>query len=171
MYQELKTFATDFVPQPEWMNLYLQGYISSRMITEEFIKWSGMFEWRNGYCRYADNLTPYEAFDRLAFPIYDNEGRLISFELRKYKNFEDNWPKVLYPTNSPHKRFVYNQSKWDKFSSIYITEGMMDLPQLFMKVGPERIGCTFGSQISDHQIDILCSIPNLVICIDRIKLV
>lgn len=169
VYRELKLFATDFIHQPYNFNYLLKGYIQARGIPREFVEFTEMFEWRNGYSRYEDNLTPYETFDRLAIPLFDNEGRLIGHELRKYKNFEDQWPKVLYQSDCPNKRFLYNQHNLDFMMPIYISEGIMDLTNLFNVVGPTRIGATYGSNLSEHQLNILNKIPNLIICLDRDK--
>jgi len=169
VYRELKLFAADFVKNPFQFNTRLKGYLEARGVPSQFIDFTGMFEWRNGYSRYEDNLTPYETFDRLAIPLYDNQGRLIGHELRKYKNFEDQWPKVLYQSDCPNKRFLYNQHKLDHMMPIYISEGIMDLTNLFTIVGETRIGATYGSNLSEHQLNILNKIPNLIICLDRDK--
>jgi DNA primase len=96
-------------------------------------------------------------YNRLLIPIYENRI-LVNVECRDFTSKSSK--KVIYPRGCKSD-LVFNLDRLDKDKPIYLTEGIMDLPNLF-NLGERNIGSIFGTGLTKSQIEFLRSIKNIV---------
>lgn len=142
-----------------------RNWLEIRGLSADFLDWADAGHWRQGCYSYSGERY-HPVRDKLVFAMYDNEGKMIGAEFRKYSNFEDGYPKVMYPAGCPKSRFVWNQHRVDKLRSLYVAEGILDLSRLF-DLGKRNLASTYGSNLSPHQLKYLSGVPNVVWVLDR----
>lgn len=148
----------------------LQGWIGSRGIAPEFLRDFDCLHWAYGGLRISgqsENISNY--WYRFAIPIHDDSGRLISYELRKYRETDLNdtkFPKVMYPKGFQRSYFLWNQHQVDITKPVFIAEGILDVQKLYA-IGEKNIASTFGSKISDKQLEFIRKIPEVVWVLDN----
>jgi 5S rRNA maturation endonuclease (ribonuclease M5) len=74
-------------------------------------------------------------------------------------------PKVWYPGNTEINKTIFNIDNLDYNKTLYVCEGFASLPKL-MKVFGNNVTCTFGSQITEDQINYLKKFKKIVIIPD-----
>jgi DNA primase len=131
---------------------YLES--EKRRVNEEFIRYYDLT-----YCVNATiNRTSFKK--RICIPSYF-ENKLVTIEGRDYT--EKQAPKVLYPKGSRLRLFDYD--RLDRNKTLYVVEGIMDLPPLF-NLGLRNITCIFGGKISYEQQKLLKLFDDIVLIPD-----
>lgn len=108
----------------------------------------------------------YTVHDRVVFPIYDNEHKLSSLEMRfpffgtESPDFKKTVKKVLYPKNSS-VNFLYDIENLDKTKKLYVAEGLMDCLAFRSLTGITNSTSIFGANITKHQKDLLNEFPEV----------
>lgn len=108
----------------------------------------------------------YTIHDRVVFPIYDENNKLCSLEMRfpffgaESTAFKESIRKVLYPKNST-VNLLYEQSKLDKTKKLYVMEGLMDCLAFRSLTGINNSTSIFGAQLTTHQKELLNEFPKV----------
>jgi len=70
-------------------------------------------------------------------------------------------PKVLYPTGSTIKEYIYNRDKLDNSKTLLLVESSSSVSNIWNNVS-ENVTCVFGAKISDIQIKLLGNFENII---------
>lgn len=131
-------------------------YIKHRQIPDYLIE-----DWKIQFAYYTKlNGTTFR--DRLIIPIYNEKGKLISYEGRDITGEQK--PKVLYPKGGKVGT-LFRFYDLDLSQLVYVVEGLMDLIAL-RRIGLHNSTCTFGIALSENQKNLLTRIPYLVMIPD-----
>ncbi len=106
---------------------------------------------------------------RLAIPCCDDKGRLIRYEFRKFKDFDnDLMPKGMVPEGlSPWKASSGIKMEFNALQHpVYGAEGILYLTKLF-DTGITNVIATYGSGVTPKQLGFIKAIPLLIWCMDR----
>jgi len=94
--------------------------------------------------------------------IYAN-GEIQENELIKYLLL----PKTLYPKSSLlGKPTIWNYSNLDKTKELFVCEGLGSVPRIYSELS-NNVTCTFGSIISDKQMELLNEFRTIIIIRDN----
>ena len=102
----------------------------------------------------------YTVHDRIIFPVYDDQGKLKSLEMRfpffgtESKAFKESIRKVLYPKGSS-TNLLYDSKNLDKSKKLYVLEGLMDCLAFRSLTGIKNSTSIFGANITTHQKELL----------------
>lgn len=114
-----------------------------------------------------ENVTKeYTVHDRIMFPIYDENHKMCSLEMRfpffgtESKAFKDSVKKVLYPKNST-VNLLYDSENLDKTKKLYVLEGLMDCLAFRSLTGIKNSTSIFGAQLTAHQKELLNEFPEV----------
>lgn len=134
-----------------YRNDQVMSYLYSRNINQKFINHFNITYMIKG------EINGTRIYNRLLIPIYEN-SKLVNVECRDF-TYKSN-KKVLYPRGCKSD-LVFNLDRLDKDKPMFLTEGIMDLPNLF-NLGLTNIGSIFGTGLTRNQIEFLRSIKNIV---------
>ena len=127
-----------------------------------------------GLCGNTDNYT-YDIFrNRIMFPLYDNDGKIVGFSGRIYNELSDN----KYVNSKESKIFkkgnlLYNYHRALKntkdTNSIIIVEGFMDVIRLYT-IGIKNVVATMGTAITKEHASLIRRLSkNVILCFDGDK--
>lgn len=140
--------------QPKYKQAY--QYMINRGMTVE-----GRQIYRNLDIRYCDSFdykTPsgkiHTINKRLIFPIYW-QGKMVGFQGRDITGLSQ--LKYYISEGLPKRRIIYNYENIKNAETIVIVEGIIDL----IKCWHNNPICVFGSFLSNEQLILLQSLPNL----------
>lgn len=127
-----------------------------------------------GLCGKNKNFT-YDIFrNRIMFPLYDLDGRVVGFSGRIY-NEEDDSKYVNSKESLIFKKgiLLYNYHKAMKYArekhQIIIVEGFMDVIRLYT-VGIKNVVASMGTAITKEHADLIRKLSkNVVLCFDGDK--
>lgn len=108
----------------------------------------------------------YTVHDRIIFPIYNENNKLCSLEMRfpffgnESKDFKESVKKVLYPKNSS-VNILYDQVNLNKSKKLYVMEGLMDCLAFRSLTNIKNSTSIFGAQITAHQKELLNEFPEV----------
>ena len=114
---------------------------------------------------YGENKE-YKVMDRVMFPIYNKDKKLVSLEMRfpfngtESQRFKDNVKKVLYPKRSS-TNLLYEEYDLNRATKLYLLEGMMDCLAFRSMTGKANTTTCFGALITNHQKELLNEFPEL----------
>jgi DNA primase len=157
----IKRFALGFAP-PGWDNLQ-KKVVNTPLLQEQLINAGMLIKKNNNSC--------YDRFrNRIMFPIYNQQGRIIGFGGR---TITDEMPKYL---NSPETTLFHKGNELYSLyharqtpaalASIIIVEGYMDVLAL-SQVGITHVVATLGTAITtEHIRRLLRYTSDLVFCFD-----
>ncbi len=74
--------------------------------------------------------------------------------------------KVKYEPNSKLKETLWNIDNLDRSATLYVVEGIGSIPKIWSSIS-KNITCTFGSKVTQDQIDILKEFKEVVIIPDN----
>jgi len=141
-------------PQGKFKNVY--EYMINRGMTAEGRKIYKNLDLR--YCDYLEYKTPsgkiHLVQKRLIFPVYW-ENKLVGFQGRDITG--EAGIKYYISEGLPKRRIIYNYENIKNVETITICEGIVDL----IKCWSHNPICLFGSSISNEQLILLQSLPNL----------
>ena len=127
-----------------------------------------------GLCGNKDNFM-YEIFrNRIMFPLYNNDGKIVGFSGRIYNGENENkyvnskesviFKKGLLLYNY-HKALEYAREK----RQIIIVEGFMDVIRLYT-IGIKNVVATMGTAITKEHADLIRKLSkNIILCFDGDK--
>jgi len=141
---------------PVQTNNQLLNYLNDRNIFENFIDYFGIKYVKKGFITFP-------VYDRFIIPIKNIDSTVISYEIRAYKKAKK---KLLYPKQSKNKDILFNINNLDFDKPIYLTEGILDLCNLFT-LGYRNISCFFNNDISDLQLKYLKRFKEINILMDN----
>lgn len=113
----------------------------------------------------GENKT-YTVHDRVMFPIYDENHKMCSIEMRfplfgsEPQRFISACRKVLYPKCST-VNLLYEQDKLDKTKRLYILEGLMDCLAFRSLTGIKNSTSIFGALFTEKQKALLQEFPEI----------
>jgi hypothetical protein len=94
--------------------------------------------------------------------VYIN-GEIVENDLLKYLLL----PKTLYPKGSLlGKPTIWNYENLDKNEDLYVCEGLGSIPRLYSELS-NNVTCTFGSIVSDKQMQLFNQFKRIVIIRDN----
>lgn len=151
-------------------------YCISRNLTKDWVEYFCAKEVCGGYydgymvvpIYYNNNIVTYEyrklyEYERLSV-VYGSDKSLEDLRLlyKNDSNFKDSYldkPKVLYPKNGRIvKDIIFNYDRLDKDKDLYIFEGVTSTAKKFNE--SKNVTCTFGSVVSNKQIELLRQFNN-----------
>lgn len=145
-------------------NNKLYSLLSSKKFNDEDLIKSGISS--NSNDRYYDTFT-----NRIMFPLWDLEGRVVGFSGRIY-NTEDASKYVNSKESDIFKKgkliYNYHRAKDEirRKRSVIITEGFMDVIALH-KVGIKNVVATMGTAVTNEQAALIKKLSNnVIICFD-----
>ena len=127
-----------------------------------------------GLCGNKDNFM-YDIFrNRIMFPLYNNDGKIVGFSGRIYNGENENkyvnskesviFKKGLLLYNY-HKALEYAREK----RQIIIVEGFMDVIRLYT-IGIKNVVATMGTAITKEHADLIRKLSkNIILCFDGDK--
>lgn len=101
--------------------------------------------------------------NRLTFPIYDENNKLVAFAARDITNKEPVKYLSTETTSIFEKSKIlynFNNVKKEETNNLLIVEGFMDVVGYY-KAGYKQVVATMGTTLTDDQINLLKSIPKL----------
>jgi len=96
------------------------------------------------------------------YNLWQKDNQLLFDENLKYLMK----PKVLYEKNSALKETIWNIDNLNPEEKLYLVEGIGSIPKIWNKIST-NVTCTFGSTITQSQIDYLKKFKMIVIIPDR----
>lgn len=108
----------------------------------------------------------YYVNNRVMFPIYNSDKKLVNLEMRypfngkESKAFKEKTPKVLYPKRST-TNLLYEEYNLNKSEKLYLTEGLMDCLSFRSLTNIKNSTTIFGANITNHQKDLLNKFPEI----------
>lgn len=161
MEKELEEYIDILLNKPE-------GEIGRRYLFERKIKKSTAIEWKMGYCPVGYNPSVYseekynfwkKLWGRVVFPIYDQNGTLVSISGRKVVDVperEKNPKYDHYPFSARKILFGLYQNKKNIFDEekVIITEGQLDVITAWQN-GVKIVTSSFGAHCSDEHLILL----------------
>lgn len=145
-----------------------KSWLEYRGISEEVAKEAGTF-YGGVTINYVDDYgeaKSYCVMDRVMFPIYDKDKKIVNLEMRfpfsgkESEKFKATVKKVLYPKRSS-TNLLYEEYKLDKTKKLYILEGLMDCLAFRSLTGIKNSTTIFGAMITKHQKELLNEYPEL----------
>lgn len=101
---------------------------------------------------------------RIAIPMHDIDGKIVSYELRAKKG--DGGKKVLYVEGSRSSHLVYGAFRGQGPAAVLV-EGCKDVLTL-RDWGYYTVSC-YGTKVSDRQMAVMqrCGIREIILCLDN----
>lgn len=123
-------------------NPRVYDYTRDRGFSKEFIEKFNIILCTQGYYK-----------DYIIIPIISHEHEVETFEARDIirDGLRD---KVLYPKGCNLNKTIFNYNNLNKDEDLYIVEGIGSVSKIWTNIS-KNVTCTFGSQVTDSQIDIL----------------
>lgn len=129
----------------------------------------------SGICTINDSNVVHDTFiDRIMFPLYDLDGKVIAFSGRIYRS-DSNAKYVNSKESDIFKKgnLLYNYHRAKEFArkknSIIIVEGFMDVIALY-KIGIYNVVASMGTAITSSQARLLRRLSsNIILCFDGDK--
>ena len=135
-------------------------YTRIRGFTKEFCKQFNIKKCVSGYYK-----------DYFIIPIIDSRKKIMLFESRKLMQYEKQLlkieeitdfdleylenKKVLYPSGASYiKSTLFNIDNLDRNEDLWVSEGSGTIPKVYLNIS-KNITCTFGSEITEEQVEYL----------------
>jgi len=132
----------------------LHGYLAKKGFSKDALAKCGLFVTSNGSLR--DKF-----FDRIMFPVYSSDGKIIAFGSRIYKEDDDRGAKYLNSPETPiykKRKHLYGlyQTKESiiKSDSSILVEGNIDLIALWHH-GFTNVVASLGTALTEEQVKLL----------------
>lgn len=142
------------------LNVYLAQFFRKRIPQESSEQ---KLQYKNLKSQFEKlNLRLNKKDDRILYPngfkkLSDYDEMLAKYILR---------PKVLYEKSSSIKNYIYNYDNLDFNQPIYIVEGLTSVPNVWLHLS-KNATCTFGTQITSEQIDLLSKFPMILYLVEN----
>ncbi|MBN2017450.1 MAG: DNA primase [Candidatus Cloacimonetes bacterium] len=132
----------------------LQNHLKKKGYSDNILNKSGLFTTSNGALR--DKF-----FNRIMFPVYSSDGKVIAFGSRIYKEGDDRGAKYLNSPETPiyqKRKHLYGlyQSKDTiiKHDAAILVEGNLDLIKLWHH-GFTNVIASLGTSLTEEQVKLL----------------
>lgn len=132
----------------------LYNYLNKKGFSEVALNKSGLFTSSNGGLR--DKF-----FERIMFPVYSSDGKVVAFGSRIYKEGDDRGAKYLNSPETPiyqKRKHLYGlyQAKDSiiKSDSVLLVEGNLDLIKLWHH-GFTNVVASLGTALTEEQVKLL----------------
>ncbi len=132
----------------------LYAHLTKRGFSKNALAKSGLFASSNGGLR--DKF-----FERIMFPVYSSDGKVIAFGSRIYKEGDDRGAKYLNSPETPifqKRKHLYGlyQAKDSiiKSDSVFLVEGNIDLIKLW-HYGFTNVVASLGTALTEEQVKLL----------------
>ncbi len=149
--EDIKTFQVGLALKTH-SGLY--NHLNKKEFSERALNKSGLFTGTNGEPR--DKF-----FERIMFPVYSSDGKVIAFGSRIYKEGDDRGAKYLNSPETPifqKRQHLYGlyQAKNSiiKKDSVFLVEGNIDLIKLW-HYGFTNVVASLGTALTEEQVKLL----------------
>lgn len=124
--------------------------------------------------KYYNSSSDFKQLDIL----YKEEKKKRGLKLKGYTLYENNveifdlllqyllQTKVLYPSGANVNQTIFNIDCLDFSKPLYLVEGMGSIPKIYSEVS-KNVSCTFGSNVSEDQLEYLSKFPKIIIIPDN----
>lgn len=112
-------------------------------------------------------ITYIEELKRVCFPVKDETGMVVGASCRAVGNEKPKWKH--YPANISTGLLLWGIDNIDTTYDIcFLVEGIIDVMKL-RELGIQNVVCTFGANITKHQIELLIKkgITNIILMYDN----
>lgn len=123
----------------------------------------------------ADNNHTYDIFrNRIMFPLYSTDGKIVAFSGRIYNNSSDNKyvnskESVIFKKGNTLYNYHRASDEAKKANSIIIVEGFMDVIRLH-SIGIKNVVATMGTAITKEHSNLIRRLSkNVILCFDGDK--
>ncbi len=158
----IKTFAIGLAAH----NHQIVNLLKDKGYTDEEIIDSGLGSLKDNHL--------YDLFvNRIIFPLWDLEGKVVAFSGRLYESKDDFGPKYINSKETKvfkksHLLYNYHLAKNEirKKKKVIVVEGFMDVIALY-KVGLKNVVATMGTAVTEEQVNLLKRLSsNVILCFD-----
>lgn len=152
-------FGIKLCYSPQYEDYFLTPIMDSKVGVDTFEARKLMLHERLiSYYDFSSDVSPEEIFKRIKIRNGYKYKKGVVIDKDGIRHHDDNLiyfmkPKVLYPSETAVSHTLFNIENLDRNQNLYITEGLASLPKVSQI--SENCTCTFGSKLTESQIDYL----------------